>query len=320
MNVLREAGPIGHPARPVSLAIGVFDGVHRGHAEVVRRTLARAESGGGTAVAVTFDRHPQSVLAPDKAPPMLVPLWRRLEAIEALGLATALVYGFDLEFSRQPAERFIERLRTGFGKLLGITVGTGFVFGHRRSGNLELIERLGRELGFAVEGVPPIEEGGEPISSTRVRERVAAGDFAGAGVLLGRPYSLAGEVVPGDRLGTQLGFPTANLDVTGLALPPAGVYAATAWVDGSRRPAAVNIGWRPTVGRTAGTIRVEAHLPGFAGDLYGRRLELELVRRLRGEVRFESRQALVEQIGRDVAEVREWAGNNGLPSATAGSL
>lgn len=313
MKVLREAEPTGDPAVPVSLAIGVFDGVHRGHAEVVRRTLARSQAGAGIPVAVTFDRHPQAVLAPDRAPPMLVPLWRRLEALEALGMPVALVYAFDLEFSRQPAGRFVERLLTGFKNVLGIAVGTGFVFGHRRSGNLELLERLGREQGFAVEGVPPIEEGGEPISSTRVRDRVAAGDFDGARILLGRPYALAGEVVAGDRLGTRLGFPTANLDVTGLVLPPVGVYAATALVDGSRRPAAVNIGWRPTVERTAATIRVEAHLPGFAGDLYGRRLELEFFRRLRGEIRFDSREALVGQIGRDVAAVREWAGNNGLP-------
>ena len=153
---------------------------------------------------------------------------------------------------------------------------------------------------------------GEVISSTRLRERVAAGDLPWASACLGRPYGLAGEVVRGEQLGRRLGFPTANLSVDGLVLPPLGVYAGVALGEGLRAPAAVNIGRRPTVDRGAAVVRVEAHLPGYSGDLYGRRLQLELHERIRGEERFPSMDALRERIGRDVEQVRIWAGNKGL--------
>lgn len=313
MKILSEPAPLGSPPGPVSLALGVFDGVHLGHREVLRRTLDDARRLRGAAVAVTFDRHPNAIVAPDRNPPLLWPLWRRLEAFAALGFEAALVYVFDVAFSRQPAEVFVDGLTRGFGQVASVCVGTTFFFGHRRGGNVDLLRRLGSERGFAVHGVPPLELGGDVVSSTRVRECVASGDLERAASLLGRPFSLAGEVVEGDRLGRQLGFPTANLAVPGLALPPLGVYAAVAVVDGERRLAAVNIGRRPTVDPGASGIRVEAHVLDFTGDLYGRRMELELHGRVRGEERFPSRDALVAGIARDVAGVREWGGKRGLP-------
>lgn len=314
MRVLSDAVPLGDPPSPVCLAIGVFDGVHRGHAAVIGRMLQEARTGGAVSVVVTFDRHPQAVVCPEQAPGMVYPLWRRLEAIRGLGADAALVFPFDAEFSRQTAEQFVQRLVGGFGRLAGVSVGTGFVFGHGRGGDLALLEHLGRAHGFSVVGLPPLEVAGGIVSSTRVRELVASGDFAGAGSLLGRPYALAGEVVVGDRLGRQLGFPTANLEVNGLVLPPSGVYAAVATGPEVRRAAAVNIGRRPTVASGgAPVLRVEAHLLGFDGDLYGRRLELEMGDWLREERAFPSRGALVEQIRGDVAKVAEWAGNKGLP-------
>jgi riboflavin kinase/FMN adenylyltransferase len=297
----------------VSLAIGVFDGVHRGHREVLSRTLAEARSRQGVAVAVTFDRHPNAVLAPERTPLLLWPVWRRLDAFAELGFDAALVFVFDAGFSRQSAGEFLDRLIGGFGRVASVSVGSTFVFGRGREGNLDLLRRRGAEAGFAVHGIPPLEQDGEVVSSTRVRECVAAGDLDRATALLGRPYTLAGEVVAGDRLGRQLGFPTANLAVSGLVLPPLGVYAAMAVAPGLRVPAAVNIGRRPTVDPGASVTRVEAHLLDFSGDLYGRRLDLEVHGRVRGEERFGSREALVARIGADVDVVREWAGKRGLP-------
>ncbi len=310
MKILSEAGPAGVPAKPVSLAIGVFDGVHLGHQAVIQRTLEEARAHGSLAVAVTFDRHPNSTVAPGRVPQLLCPLWRRLNLLESLGLDAVLVYAFDADFCRQPAEAFIERLRRGFGSVASISVGASFVFGHRRGGNLDLLRQLGGIAGFSVHGLAPVRVGDEVVSSSRLRELVVAGDFDRAALFLGRRHSLAGEVVTGDRLGRRLGFPTANLDVTGLVLPPNGVYAARACcAEGNQRhPAAVNIGRRPTVDGSPSGIRVEAHLLGFEGDLYGRRLHLELHQRLRTEERFPSREALVAQISRDVDAVREWAG------------
>lgn len=307
-RVLQEAEPLGQPAQPVHVAVGVFDGVHLGHAAVVGHMVQEARAHQGAAVVVTFDRHPGAVVAPQHAPSMIYPLWRRIEALATLGVDAVLVYRFDAAFARQSGEEFISRLRTGFGRLAGITVGAGFVFGRDRSGDLDLLRRLGPAQGFAVHGVVPLEQEGGVISSTRVRELIAAGDLAEASRLLGRPYGLAGEVVEGDRLGRQLGFPTANLDVAGRVLPPNGVYAAWVPVDGRRIAAAVNIGTRPTVDRTAVQVRVEAHLLDYSGDLYGRRLELELGERIRGELRFGSKEDLVAQIHRDVAVVRDRAG------------
>jgi riboflavin kinase/FMN adenylyltransferase len=280
---------------------------------VIRQTLADAREAGGHAVVVTFDRHPAAVVAPDRCPPMVYPLWRRLEAIESLGVDATLVFTFDTSFSQQTGQIFIERLLGGFQRVLSICVGDGFVFGHRRSGDVALLRRLGEVHGFRTHGIPPFQLDGGPISSTRVRDCVAAGDFNGASKLLGRPYTLAGKVGRGNRLGHELGYPTANLDITGLVLPPSGVYAALAIGQDFRRAAAVNIGHRPTVDGSSTALHVEAHLLDHEGDLYGQHLELAFDHRLRSEVRFPDRDALVRQITADVAAVRAWQGNKGLP-------
>ena len=313
MKILHDAEPLAEASVPVHLAMGVFDGVHLGHQMVIRQMLEDVRTTKGVGVAVTFDRHPASVVDPDHAPGMIQPLWRRLETIADVGVDAALVFAFDEAFSRQPAEEFIRRLRLGFGGLAGVSVGDGFVFGHRRSGTVATLARMGESLGFAVQGIPPLRLGGEVVSSSRVRERIASGDFPEASRLLGRPYDLAGEVVEGERLGRKIGFPTANLEVSGMLLPPNGVYAAVATSRGLRKPAAVNIGVRPTVDGGPGPVRVEAHLLDFEGELYGERLGLEFRRRLRGEERFPSLDRLVAQIAKDVESVRRWARNGGLP-------
>ncbi len=306
MKILTESA-LPEPGSPVTcLAIGVFDGVHLGHQAVIRRTIEEARACGGQAVAVTFDPHPQSVLTPDRAPLLLCPVWRKLEALADTGLDAALVFRFDPAFGQQPPEAFVERLRASFPGLASISVGAGFRFGHGRAGDLRALHRLGESRGFSVWGIPPVEVGGEVVSSSRLRELFAAGELDRVALLLGRRHALTGEVEAGNRLGRQLGFPTANLGVGGLVLPPPGVYAAFALGAGHgiRYPAAVNLGRRPTVDGPGAEFRVEAHLLSFSGDLYGRRIELELHERLRDEARFPSREALVEQIRRDVETVR----------------
>lgn len=308
MKLLTTPQPLGVP---VALAIGVFDGVHLGHQAVLRRARELGGTGAAT-VAVTFDHHPAAVLAPDRTPPLITTPAQRHRALAALGLAAVLVIRFDEAFSRVPAEAFIRGLADGFGRLSAVCVGEDFVFGHRRGGDLALLRRLGAELGFQAEGLPAVAADGAPVSSTRIRELLRAGDFPGAGRLLGRPYALAGQVIRGMQLGRRLGWPTANLDVAGRVTPPTGVYAARArWhpEGGLSRPpealpAAVNIGHRPTVAGGAAALHVEAHLLGFEGDLYGHELELEFTARLRDERRFPSLDELKAQIAADVTAAR----------------
>jgi riboflavin kinase/FMN adenylyltransferase len=301
---------LAHPAelqaggRPVALAIGVFDGVHLGHQEVIRRTVDWARQAGGLTVVATFDRHPTMVVAPDRAPPAIQTTALRLEVFAALGAEGTWLIRFDTAFSRQTGEEFVRRLAAEFGSVRRICVGHDFQFGHRRSGDVALLDRLGRELGFRTEAVPPFALDGQTVSSTRIRELIRDGALVEAGRLLGRPYALAGRVVRGDQLGRRLGYPTANLDVAGLQLPPNGVYAVRGAVAGQEVPGVMNIGFRPTVAGAASVVRVEVHLLDWEGDLYGRGLTVRPVRRLRPEERFESAAALQAQIAQDVTSAR----------------
>ncbi len=301
MQTFAQPREFARAGRGVSLALGVFDGVHVGHREVIRRMVADAATRGDAPIVVTFDRHPNAVVAPDHTPPLIQTLPQKLRALAALGAEATWLIRFDAAFSAQSGETFVRALARDFHPLRSIFVGDGFQFGHRRSGHVALLHRLGAELGFATHAVPAVATGGGPVSSTRVREAIRAADFALAGTLLGRPYALAGEVVRGDQLGRKLGFPTANLDAAGLVLPPNGVYAAHAVLPSFSRDAVVNLGLRPTLGDTRPRLRIEAHLLEFDGDLYGRELELVFTRRLRDEVKFDSLEALREQIRRDIA-------------------
>jgi riboflavin kinase/FMN adenylyltransferase len=211
---------------------------------------------------------------------------------------------FDQAFSEKSGDQFIRELIVDLGKIHSVCVGADFVFGHRRTGNVGLLERLGAELLFQVHGLAAVALDGLVVSSTRIREAIRHGNLDAASQMLGRPYAICGRVVEGDRLGRQWGFPTANLEVTQLILPPNGVYAAVTNVNGQRHRVALNIGLRPTVASARAQLRVEAHLIDFAGDLYGAELELELGTKLRDEKRFASPGELRLQIERDVAAVR----------------
>jgi riboflavin kinase / FMN adenylyltransferase len=307
MKVISDAAALDPGSRAVCAAIGVFDGVHLGHQHVLRQTLADAAAHQGIAAVVTFDRHPNAVVAPARVPPLIYPLDKKLEVLASLGVEAAYVIRFDKAFSQIPGEQFVRGLARDFRQIKSICVGDGFMFGAGRSGNVALLRTLGGELGFTLHALRDVELDGLSVSSTRVRDAVRAGDFALAGRMLNRPYSLRGTVIQGEQLGRKLGFPTANLDVTGLLTPPPGVYAAEARLGPARRRAAVNIGHRPTVHSADPQLHVEANLLDFDRDIYSQALELEFLQKLRDEKRFPSTEALKAQIAEDIRQARAFS-------------
>jgi riboflavin kinase/FMN adenylyltransferase len=289
-----------------AVTIGNFDGVHLGHQVLVSQALARARAAQGTAVALTFDPHPARVIDPERAAPALMTLDQKAEAMAALGLDVLAVVPFDAERAAQPADAFGREVLAGMLGARVVIVGGAFRFGRGRAGDAASLTRLGEALGFEVVAMPPVEHGGQPISSSRIRRLIEEGQVAEAGELLGRPFFVDGRVVRGDGRGRTLGIPTANLDVVNEAVPRRGVYAG--WCraldpePGPRWPAVANLGRRPTFGGRDTT--VEAHLLDREVDLYGRTLRLEFVARLRDERPFAGREALVEQIRDDIAGAR----------------
>jgi len=300
MNIIRAANELEPGSRKVCVAIGMFDGVHLGHQLVIRQTIEDARQHEGIAVAITFDCHPNSVVAPERNPPLIYSLSQRLRVIESLGIDVALSIHFDQAFSEISGEQFIRALARDFRNLRSLCVGSAFTFGHRRSGNVELLKRLGKELHFMVHGLASVSLDGKVVSSTRIREAIRDGNLDAASQMLGRTYALAGRVIRGDQLGRQLGFPTANLEFAGLVVPPNSVYAAHALVGGRQHRAVVNIGLRPTPQNPAPPPQIEVHLLDFSGDLYDQELEIAFVGKLRGEHMFPSLEALRKQIERDI--------------------
>jgi len=305
MNVIHGANELGNGSRKTCLAIGVFDGVHLGHQQIIRQTIADAHQHDAIALVLTFDRHPSAVVAPDRVPPLIYSLPQKLGAIELLGADTLLLIHFDEKFSGQTGENFIRSLARDLGKIRSLCVGTDFVFGHQRSGNVTLLEKLGGELGFTVHGLAAVSLDNQIVSSTRIREAIRSGDLDAASQMLGRPYAISGQVIAGDGVGRKLGFPTANLDVAGLVLPPNGVYLGLAKIKEQSRSVALNIGFRPTLATGGPQLRVEAHLLDFTGDLYGQELEIEIGEKLRDEKKFASLDELKAQISRDIAEAKQ---------------
>jgi riboflavin kinase/FMN adenylyltransferase len=304
VRILHNLSELEQSHRRVCLAIGFFDGVHLGHQQIIRQTIADARQHEAVALIVTFDCHPNSVVAPDRAPRLIYSLDQKLQVIESLGVDITLLIHFDKEFSERSGEHFVRTLARAAGQIRSICVGANFVFGHKRSGNVELLRKLGAELNFTVHGLAAVALDGKAVSSTRIRQAIAAGNLDLASQMLGRAYSLAGKVVPGDQLGRQLGFPTANLEVTGLVLPPSGVYAAQVKTSEHLHRAVVNIGSRPTLQNPQPQLRVEAHLLDFTADLYGQKLELIFLEKLRDEQKFPSLADLRHQIARDILEAQ----------------
>jgi len=288
------------PARwhqPV-LALGNFDGLHRGHMKIIDRVRRRAGERGGTPVAMTFDPHPPRVLRPDKAPPLLMTTAQRLEALERAGMQGIVVVRFSAVLAKWEPEEFVRLVLAEWLRVAEVWVGANFVFGRERSGNFTLLRVLGARYGFRAEKIDPVRYRDFVVSSTRIRRLVAEGRVDEAGALLGHPYFLDGVVERGDGRGRSIGFPTANLRVENDLLPPHGVYATLAIVGGVTKPSVTNIGVRPTFD-TAGGESVETHILGDDRDLYGERLRLAFVQRLRDERPFPDADALREQIEAD---------------------
>lgn len=278
------------------VAVGSFDGVHLGHREVIR----------GADSVLTFDPHPTAVVAPGHTPKLLTPLAVKAELIEELGVEELIVIPFDAEFAKRSAQEFIDDVLVGTLGARHVSIGENFRFGNRAKGDTRMLEADER---FSTRVTPLLEVEGEIVSSSHIRGLVLAGEISVAARFLGSPFQMRGEVVSGDRRGRELGFPTANLiPDDALVCPGHGVYACLA--DG--RPAAVNVGVRPTFVTGRGEL-VEAYVLDFDGDLYGKQLRLDFIERLRGERRFASAEQLIEQMHRDVELTREIAGR--LPAA-----
>jgi riboflavin kinase/FMN adenylyltransferase len=280
------------------LALGNFDGLHRGHLKIIERVRRGAAEHGGTAMAMTFDPHPPRVVRPDKAPPLLMTKAQRLEALDRAGIAAVAVVRFTTELSRWDPEAFVRTVLVDWLRVSEVWVGANFLFGHDRSGNFSTLRTLGQRYGFRADKIDPVRYKEFVVSSTRVRRLVAEGRMDEAGALLGHPYYIDGTVVAGKRRGRELGFPTANLQSENELLPPNGVYATTTTIDGVVHASLTNVGLRPTFGDTAKPI-IEAYVLGFNGDLYGRPLRLGFVQRLRDERKFEDVDALRSQMEAD---------------------
>jgi riboflavin kinase/FMN adenylyltransferase len=309
MKVLRSIPELTEVASPVVLAIGVFDGVHLGHQAVLSRAQDEAARIGARAVPLSFDPHPARVLRPEHPPLLLTGTGHKLRLLAAMGFEQILLLPFDASLRDTTAEAFVTSLAAAARPLVSVCVGHQWSFGRGRAGNLALLARLGAQLRFEEIGVPEVEWAGEPVSSTRIRNAIAVGNLELAGQMLGRRYTVLGEVAHGRALGRTLGFPTANLAPFSEQLPPNGVYAVRAKVpDGHGKDLCLhgvaNLGTRPTVSTNDNRPLLEVHLFDFTEDLYGQWLEVEFVSFLRGELRFESLALLQEQIRRDAELAR----------------
>jgi riboflavin kinase/FMN adenylyltransferase len=310
--VVRGTAALERPPRRPVLTIGNFDGVHIGHRAILRTVTDRARALDGEAVVYTFDPHPRKVLQGERAPALLTTTEQKLELLSAAQIDLVVLEPFTVEFARTEPETFVREHVHRRIAPLEVYVGYDFHFGRDREGSMRTLTEHGPRLGFAVTIIPEVTIGSRDVSSSRIRERLAEGEVGEAGLLLGRPFAVRGRVVAGDRRGRTLGFPTANLAPETEVLPGHGVYAGRARLlddgerpAGSRFGAVTNVGRRPTFGKDDPPL-AEVHLLDFAGDLYGRRLEVSFERRLREERRFPGPDALREQIARDVAQARRY--------------
>ncbi|MDP9225564.1 MAG: bifunctional riboflavin kinase/FAD synthetase [Actinomycetota bacterium] len=307
MKVYRSWEESGADLRASAITVGTLDGVHLGHQVLIARTVHEARAKELSAVAVTWDRHPNETLRPDRAPLLLTTLDRKLELLDATGLDAVLVLPFDDELSSWSPERFVQVVLTQGVHARAVFVGSDWRFGHRAAGDVPMLAELGRIYGFQAEGMKLQEVAGGAVSSSRVRQAVANGDMELARTLLGRAFDIDGTVIHGDARGAGMGVPTANLPPEPrMAQPSRGVYAGRARAAGRWYAAAVNVGVNPTFGGdpTTGVSRIEAYLLDFDGSLYGQAIRVEFWARLRDEQKFASTDALVGQIQQDVEATR----------------
>jgi riboflavin kinase/FMN adenylyltransferase len=305
METLRSISELSELQGPIFLAIGVFDGVHLGHQSVISTSTSHARSADGTPVVITFDPHPLKVLRPHNAPHLLTATQHKIALIRDLGVEHLLVITFDKTFAATPPEDFIGQLVMQSNPLREICVGHEWSFGKDRRGNLDLLRKLGGQFDFNVVAIPPVKVDGAVASSTAIRRAVEKGDLTTAAAMLGRDYTILGTVVAGGKIGKELGYPTANLSAHSEQFPPNGVYLAEATLDDAIYPGVVNLGYRPTVSSVKPERVLEIYLLDFDRDIYGKDVEVRFIRYLRPEQKFDSLEALVRQIERDVRQARE---------------
>jgi riboflavin kinase/FMN adenylyltransferase len=285
------------------LALGNFDGVHRGHRKILDRVIRVAGERGATSVVMTFDPHPPRVVRPDKAPPLLMTKEQKLEALAAAGVQGAAIVRFTTELSHWDPETFVRLVLVDWLRVSEVWVGANFLFGHDRSGNFSMLRTLGGRYGFRAEKIDPVRYKDFVVSSTRIRRLISEGRVDEASALLGHAYALDGTVVHGDERGRAIGFPTTNLCTENELLPPYGVYATTVTLAGVVYASVTNVGVRPTVD-SSGRPVVESHIFGLDRDVYGASIRVGFVQRLRDERRFESLDALRAQIAADCSRAR----------------
>ena len=305
MEILRSIPELERLRGPLFLAIGVFDGVHRGHQAVISTSADHAAGSNGTPVVVTFDPHPEKVLRPQAAPHLLSATEHKIALIRALGVEHLLVITFDKQFAATEPEDFVQKLVIHSKPLQEICVGHEWSFGKNRRGNLDLLKKLGAKFNFDVVGIPPVKINGAVVSSTAIRQAIEKGDLAKAAEMLGREYTILGAVTRGDNLGKKIGFPTANLSAHSEQFPPNGVYVAEARIDGELYRGVINLGIRPTVSSGKSERVLEIHLFDFNRDIYGHDVEVRFLKFLRSEKKFQDLDTLVQQIRQDVEQARQ---------------
>ncbi|MSP78760.1 MAG: bifunctional riboflavin kinase/FAD synthetase [Dehalococcoidia bacterium] len=302
MKALEELSAI-RPGHDTAIIVGVFDGVHLGHQHLLRQLRARARELHLQSTVVTFKNHPREVLHPEMDVPALSTLARRVSIMHTLGIELVVPLTFDLELSNLTARQFLDILYDKL-RMRALVVGPDFALGHNREGTAPVLHTLGKDIGIHTSQVTPLLLDGRQISSTEIRRYLAEGDVVTAARYLGRPYCLEGRIVHGDRRGSDLGYPTTNLQVEpGTSIPKNGIYATWVSVKGKRYPSATSIGVRPTFGESLGRT-IETFILDFSDDIYGQPMSLEFARRLRDELKFDSPEALISQIDRDVADTK----------------
>ncbi len=301
MKVIENLAQLQGEYKDVVLTLGNFDGIHLGHQAILRRVLERSERLKSLSVVFTFREHPLKVLADGKQPPMLTTLQEKLSLLESLGIDAVICIPFTREIASESAEQFIHAIYSLL-RPRRIIVGHDYAFGKGRSGNSALLEYWGKRYGYQVEVVEAFEVGGITVSSTVIRQKITRGYMREAAKLLGRPYSLEADVVSGQQKGKQLDFRTANLGAQPKMLPGCGVYAVTVRLEGKSYQGVANVGYQPTYGQN--DLQVEVHVLDFAGDLYGCKLGVSFIARLREERKFPDKASLNEQIAQDVCSAR----------------
>lgn len=297
--------------RDTAVTFGVFDGIHIGHQAVISTLLQRAAQEKLMSVLVGFYPHPLAFLSPERCPPILTPLSKRVEILQQFGIDKTVILSFDAQIAAMSPESFVEKVLLEKCLAKHVVVGYACQFGKNRAGNAQRLSEISEDYPFNVTIVPPTEINGAPVHSTRIRQALARGDLRWSSQLLGRPYSLIGEVIHGDGRGKQLGFPTANIDTCNQICPPNGVYAIRAKLEGKWLEGVLNIGTRPTFNEL--NFQVESYFFDFNETIYGKLVEIFFVEKIRSERKFPNLQSLVQQIQRDVMAAAEILADSARP-------